>query len=157
MRDFTDILRAFAVSKENLDHLRKDALSRIDDFDELIRLERQQLITQQAFFFLLIAQFEVELNRLSSSLIERMKAQSDWRERRVWDDLEHQPDRIRNIPVPRKLALLTDKRGAVYRRIKELYDIRNRIAHGTLLTEEIDVAEVAGEIQSFAAELKGVP
>jgi hypothetical protein len=53
----------------------------------------------------------------------------------------------------RKLALLTDKRGVVYRRIKELYDIRNRIAHGTLLTEEIDVAEIARELQLFAAGL----
>jgi len=153
VKDFADILRTFVVSKENLDRLWQDALSRIDDFEELIQLERQRLITQQAFFFLLISHFDVELNRLFSSLIERMKAESDWRERRVWEDLEHHPDRIRSIPIMRKVALLTDKRGVVYRRIKELYDIRNRIAHGNLLTEEIDVAEVADEIQRFAAGL----
>lgn len=153
MKEFSYILRAYSDAKTNLDQLWQVELARIDGLDELIRLERQRLITQQAFFFLLIAQFEAELNRLAAVLIERMKQQADWRDRRVWDDLEHQPERIRNIPIMRKLALLADKRGVVYRRIKELYDIRNRIAHGTLLTEEIDVAEIADELQRFAAGL----
>lgn len=153
MKDFSDILAAYSHAKKNLDRLWQEELAELDGFDELIRLARQRLITQQAFFFLLIAQFEVELNRLAAALIDRMKQQADWRNRRVWEDLEHQPERIRNIPVMRKVALLTDKRGVVYRRIKELYDIRNRIAHGTLLTEEIDVGEIAREIQLFAAGL----
>jgi hypothetical protein len=150
VKDFVDTLRAFEISRENLDLIRQDALSRNEGPDALDRLV---LVSQQAFFILLFALFEAELNRLAAALIDRMKRQADWRDRRVWDDLEHQPERIRNIPVMRKLALLTDKRGVVYRRIKELYDIRNRIAHGTLLTEEIDVAEIAREIQLFAAGL----
>lgn len=159
MKEFSDILGAYSHAKKNLDRLWQEELpnvasaASVGGFGASLELERQRLITQQAFFFLLIAQFEAELNRLAAALIDRMKRQADWRDRRVWDDLEHQPERIRNIPVMRKLALLTDKGGVVYKRIKELYDIRNRIAHGTLLTEEIDVAEIAREIQLFAAGL----
>lgn len=156
MKDFTDILRAYSDARKTLDRLWREELPNIasvEGFGASIKLERQRLITQQAFFFLLIAQFEVELNRLSSALIERMKKQADWRDRRAWDGLEHGSDKIRNIPVMRKVALLTDKSGDVYKRIKELYHIRNLIAHGNLLTEEIDIAEVADEIQRFAAGL----
>lgn len=153
MKDFADTLRTFEISSENLDRIRQDAIVRNDNPDNVKRLDRLVLVNQQAFFILFIALFEAEMNRVAAALIDRMKRQADWRDRRVWDDLEHQPERIRSIPVMRKLALLTDKRGAVYRRIKELYDIRNRIAHGTLLTEEIDVAEVADELQLFAAGL----
>ncbi|CAO3416390.1 hypothetical protein [Azospirillum endophyticum] len=156
MKEFSDILGAYSHAKKNLDRLWQEelpSLAGVEGVSASMELERRRLITLQAFFFLLIAQFEAELNRLAAVLIDRMKRQADWRDRRVWNDLEHQPERIRNIPVMRKLALLTDKRGVVYRRIKELYDIRNRIAHGTLLTEEIDVAEVADELQRFAAGL----
>ncbi|ALG70227.1 hypothetical protein VY88_08625 [Azospirillum thiophilum] len=153
MKDFADTLRTFEISSENLDRIRQDALVFNDGPDRVKHLDRLVLVNQQAFFILFIALFEAKLNRLAAALIDRMKQQADWRDRRVLDDLEHQPERIRNIPVMRKVALLTDKRGVVYRRIKELYDIRNRIAHGTLLTEEIDVAEVADELQRFAAGL----
>lgn len=150
MKDFSYILRAYSDAKTNLDQLWQVELARIDGLDELIRLERQRLITQQAFFFLLIAQFEVELKTRSSALIERMRSQTEWRDRRAWDLLD---DKVRNMQLMQRVALLTDKGGDVYKRIKELYDIRNRIAHGTLLTEEIDVAEIADELQRFAAGL----
>lgn len=157
MKDRDGIIQAFTVSNEYFTDLGISALFSDDVLQETGRIRRMMLINSQAYFLLFFAQFESELNRLCARLIERMKAQADWKDRRVWDDLEHHPDRIRNIPVIRKVALLTDRQGAVYRRIKELYDIRNRIAHGNLLTEELDVDEVAKEIQRFAAELNEAP
>lgn len=157
MKDRDDIVQAFIVLNDHLTDLGVSGPPSDGVLEKAARIKRMMLINSQAYFLLVFAQFEAELNRLCARLIERMKAQADWKDRRVWDDLEHHPDRIRNIPVMRKVALLTDRQGAVYRRIKELYDIRNRIAHGNLLTEELDVDEVAKEIQRVAAELNEAP
>nr|WP_255542290.1 HEPN domain-containing protein [Azospirillum sp. INR13] len=150
VKDFADTLRAFEIASENLERIQQDASFWNDDPDALRRLDRLALVNQQAFFVLLFALFDAKLNTHSSALIKRMRSQTEWRDRRAWDLLD---DKVRNMQLMQRVALLTDKGGDVYKRIKELYDIRNRIAHGTLLTEEIDVAEIAREIQLFAAGL----
>ena len=52
MKDFADTLRAFEISRENLDLIRQDALSRNEGPDALDRLV---LVSPQPFFILLFA------------------------------------------------------------------------------------------------------
>ena len=152
MKYFEDVVPAFEITNIYIPHWSltlddSDAPERIQERDRLIA------VNANAYLLLMIGQLEVEINRLAADLIKQMKEQAEWKDRRVWDDLEHRPEKIRQIGIMRKVALLTDKSGAVYKRIKALYETRNDIAHGDLLTEIPDVAETAKDIERIVAEL----
>ncbi len=122
-----------------------------------MELETRKLINAQAYFTLLFSQLEAEVNSLCRTLIDHMQAQPDWMERRAWDIIDHREDRLRSLAFLKRVALLTDKGGPVYKRIKDLYEARNKIAHGELLAELPDVTEVTKDIQHIAEQLKGAP
>ncbi|MBK1839320.1 hypothetical protein JHL17_18070 [Azospirillum sp. YIM B02556] len=156
MKHFKDVVTAFEVANTYIPHW---SLT-LDDSDSSERVqERDRLIAvnANAYLALLIGQLEVEINRLCQELIRERRASSSWEQRRAWDILDAADDRIRNIPFLNRVALLTDKGGTVYKRAKQLYETRNKIAHGDLLTESLDVAEIAKDIERIAVSLKGVP
>lgn len=152
MKDFSDIVGGFKA-------IREDLRSRWVDAGASGResAERWIVINDWAYFSLLFAQLEAEVNRRCADLIRHKRGQADWAERRAWDILDHREDRIRSISFLNRVALLTDSRGPVYKRVQELYQARNRIAHGELPAETLDVAEIAKDIQDIAEQLKGVP
>lgn len=156
MKHFKDVVTAFEIANTYIPHW---SLT-LDNFDRSERVqERDRLIAvnANAYLALLIGQLEVEINRLCQELIRERRSSSTWEQRRAWDILDAADDRIRNIPFLNRVALLTDKGGMVYKRAKQLYETRNKIAHGDLLTESLDVAEIAKDIERIAVSLKGVP
>lgn len=156
MRHFAEIVNVFEELNDDFDRAIEEA--GVDQNYQLyLDFEGQKRINAQAYFMLMFPQLESEVNRLCEELIRHMQTQAGWAERRAWDILDHREDRIRNIRFLNRVALLTDKGGTVYKRVKELYEARNRIAHGELLAEALDVAEIAKELRSIAAQLKGVP
>jgi len=154
MRHFKEVVEVFENVDGDFDGVIEEAMADQDARFHL-KMEGQKHINAQAYFMLLFSQLESEVNRLCEELIRHMQTRADWAERRAWDILEHREDRIRNIRFLNRIALLTDKGGTVYKRVKELYEIRNKIAHGGLLTESLDVAEIAKDIERIAAQLKG--
>lgn len=156
MKHFDDVVTAFEIANTYIPHW---SLT-LDDSDDPERVqERDRLIAvnANAYSLLLFSQLEAEVNQLCLDLIRRRRASPVWAERRAWDILEHSDDRLRSIPFLNRVALLTDKGGTVYKRVKELYEIRNKIAHGDLQIESLDVAQTAKDIERIAVSLKGVP
>lgn len=156
MKHFDDVVTAFEIANTYIPHW---SLT-LDDSDDPERAqERDRLIAvnANAYSLLLFSQLEAEVNQLCQDLIRQRRASPVWAERRAWDILEHSDDRLRSIPFLNRVALLTDKGGTVYKRVKELYEIRNKIAHGDLQIESLDVAQIAKDIERIAVSLKGVP
>lgn len=156
MKHFDDVVTAFEIANTYIPHW---SLT-LDDCDDPERVqERDRLIAvnANAYSLLLFSQLEAEVNQLCQDLIRQRRASPIWAERRAWDILEHSDDRLRSIPFLNRVALLTDKGGTVYKRVKELYEIRNKIAHGDLQIESLDVAQIAKDIERIAVSLKGVP
>ncbi|QJE74623.1 hypothetical protein HHL28_17540 [Aerophototrophica crusticola] len=111
-----------------------------------------------AYAILYFAQFEALVNELVERAIQGGKTSGDAAIRRVWgvmDDRNRQT--VTNMPFLDRVALLLDKGDALYGKVKELYQRRNAIAHGSRLLEEIDVTELAVTLDGIAARLQGAP
>ena len=60
----------------------------------------------------------------------------------------YNPDdrRLSGLSFENRLTLVVEKGSDEWRRTMQFYNVRNQIAHGTLLSDRIDVS---GEIQEF--------
>ncbi len=154
MRHFDNVLSAYRAAAADLDRRFLEAFFGEDGAPRLGDVELWSRISSQAYFALLFSQLETEINELCGALIRHRRSGDDWMERRAWEILGQRD--VRNIHFMDRVALLTRKGGTVYNRIKELYDTRNKIAHGDLLTESLDVADIAKDIERIAVQLKGV-
>ncbi|HEY0833404.1 MAG TPA: hypothetical protein VGE72_05785 [Azospirillum sp.] len=114
-----------------------------------------------AYFVLLWSQVEVEINRLCDELVRRKRSEPAWDTHRAWDLIGEHGPAGQKLRGPRDLmdrvALLCKKGGRVYNRLNELYRKRSRIAHGEILLDELDTAEVAAELEELIGELKATP
>lgn len=156
MRHYDDVFAALKLADDRFDSLGVEFLLEVEGAHELEAAVRWSQINEQAYFLLLFSQFEAEVNRICGELIRYNQSHANWIERRCWDILDaSSEERMRNLNFLKRVALLTDKGGPVYKRVKELYDTRNRIAHGDLLARTLDVTEIAKEIQRIAEQLKG--
>lgn len=151
MKYFHDVVAAFTITNADSDQRTLKAIAGNADVSLLEELLRNSTINGQAYFVLLFTQLETEVNRLCEDAIWSGRNLPDWTQRRAWDVLGQKD--VRNIHFMDRVALLTDKGRTVYKLIKELYDTRNKIAHGDLLTEIPDVAETAKDIERIVAEL----
>ncbi len=57
----------------------------------------------------------------------------------------------------RRLALLTDKGSPDYATVRELYEDRNAIAHGSLVETKPNVKVVATILSGILSRLEGIP
>lgn len=114
-----------------------------------------------AYFVMLWSQAEIEINRLCDELVRRKRSEADWDTQRAWDLIGEHGPAGQKLRGPRDLmdrvALLCKKGGRVYNRLNELYRKRSRIAHGEILLDELDTAEVAAELEELIGELKATP
>lgn len=157
MKYFDDVAAAFKATDADIDQRILRAVEYKARSSSFQAIERWDTVNRLAYFLLLFSQLEAEVNQLCQDLIRQRRASPVWAERRAWDILEHSDDRLRSIPFLNRVALLTDKGGTVYKRVKQLYEIRNKIAHGDLQIESLDVAQIAKDIERIAVSLKGVP
>ena len=141
-------LRAIAASYERIDgfledlHEQHDAAGEIDEHDRVAR-ERDN---DQAYFVLVWGQLETDIDNACRDAIRHTQSHGDWRYRRAW--AIHNPDerRLSGLSFENRLTLVIDRESDEWRRTMQFYNVRNRIAHGRLLSERIDVF---GEIQEF--------
>ena len=109
-----------------------------------------RLVNDQAYFVVLFAQFEDQVNARVKRLVQRRSAAPRWTSRRLWDTVN--PERM---PFMNRVALLTDKGGADYQRIRELYELRCRIAHGTIHTTlPTTIATYASDLRALSTRLR---
>lgn len=154
MKHFDDVTAVFRLIDAHFEQRMIDALLGDGGIPGYDTLEAQRRINAQAYFALLFSQLEAEANSLCGDLIGHMQAQPASRDRRAWDIIDDK--NIRGLHFMKRVALLTTKGGTVYKRVKELYDTRNSIAHGDLLSDSLDLTPIAEEMQDIAAQLKDV-
>ena len=105
------------------------------------RIADERRINEQAYFVLAWGQLEADIDEACKGVIGEGRRNADWRigARRACS--ENLRMSFRN-----RLTLVSEEGSDDRNLIMELYKVRNRIAHGTFLSEGIDVS---GIIQDF--------
>ncbi len=142
-------LQAIAASYERLDGFLGDLRDGHDaagKADERDRVVREQEFNDQAWFVLAWGQLETDIDDACRDVIRHAQSREDWRYRRVWSLYDPDDRRLSGLSFENRLTLVLEKGSSEWKRTMQLYNVRNQIAHGTLLSERIDVS---GEIQEF--------
>ena len=135
-------LRAIAAAYERVDNHFDDLRDRFDasgDEAERDRVEREQRLNDQAWFVLAWGQLEADVDDACENAIRQGRLQADWRHRRPWSLYDPENPRL---SFRNRLRLVLDETSDEWRRTDEHYRVRNDIAHGTLLSQRIDVSSV---------------
>lgn len=153
MKDFDDVLGAYFAGRTGFPVQDPPAASS-GPGDEPAK--KSDMIHAQAYYVLLVAQFEAAVNERVSALIAEGRAASDPGVRRLWDVFEKRAIRNEpaNLPFEDRLALLTDRGAHHVRDAVEIYRKRNSIAHGKWVDEALDIAEVAAKLRTVADSLQ---
>ena len=141
------MIAALYVEVDNmLDAIRAKAAS--DDRPAVQRIERKLRVNDQAYFVLAWGQIEEAIDGACRAAIRRGQALSGWRNRRAW--MLYNPDepRLSGLRFEDRAALVLERGGTPnhFATAMRHYNVRNQIAHGTLLSERIDVSTV---VQDF--------
>jgi len=92
---------------------------------------------------MLFACFEGRVTALCHRLVAPRRHQRSWRRRRLWDTVD-----VDRLHFMRKTALLVEKGGTHYNKIRDLYEIRCSIAHGK--PERVGPLDLPFEYQEIA-------
>ena len=138
MKDLPAIAALYTEVDNFLDGLR-DAASRApgDTIEQKLR------INDQAYFVLAWGQLEGAIDDACRRAIEKGRSHRDWRQQRSWSLYNPQDRRLSGLRFEDRTAFVRDTEGREYALAMQHYNIRNQIAHGTLLPQRIDVTAVA--------------
>lgn len=142
-------LTAIAGSYERIDGFLADLREQHDVAGEVNEREgvaRQQELNDQAWFVLAWGQLETDIDDACREAIRHAQSHGDWRSRRAWSLYDPDDRRLSGLSFENRLTLVLEKGSSEWKRTMQLYSVRNQIAHGTLLSERIDVSS---EIQEF--------
>ncbi len=89
---------------------------------------------------------EADIEEACREAIRHAQTHGDWRYRRAWSLYNPDDRRLSGLSFEIRLTLVFEKGSGECRRTMQLYNFRNRIAHGALLSERIDVLSA---IQDF--------
>ena len=87
-------------------------------------------------------QLEADIDEACREAIRHGRASDDWRYRRAWTLYNPDDRRLSGLSFESRLTLVLEKGSAGWKRIMQLYSVRNQIAHGSLLSDRIDVPSV---------------
>jgi hypothetical protein len=153
-----DLAALVALYAELDRHLEADrsAAARLNDRVGVERAARKQRLNEQAYFLICWGQLETEIDNACRASIRTRQDSSNWAERRAWDLYNPDDKRLSGLAFEDRAALVLDKqagRGSPWALVMSYYALRNRIAHGTLHPDGIDIAEVANDFYKVLAAL----
>ena len=109
-------------------------------------------LNDQAYFVLLFSKLEEHINKECQKLILRKRNLRHWKSRRRWDNIEiTQLDRITFMD---RVSYLVDRQSHHFRDIKDLYEIRCKIAHGGVYTNPIHIPGYVNKFYNLITTLK---
>ena len=149
-------LEAVAAAYERVDlHLRslRDAGDGVGGEPAAGSAERERSINDQAYFVLAWGQLEADIEEACREAIRAGRSHEDWRYRRAWSLYNPEDRRLSGLSFENRLTLVLEKDGDDWKRTMELYNVRNQIAHGTLLSARIDMARVIGDFFRIQSSL----
>ena len=106
------------------------------------RIDQDQMINDQAYFVLAWGQLEADIEEACREAIRDGQSYEDWRYRRAWSLYNPDDRRLSGLSFENRLTLVLEKGSDDWKRTMQLYNVRNQIAHGTLLSDRIDMARV---------------
>ena len=142
-------LHAIAGSYERIDGFLEELRERHDaagETDERDRVAREQELNDQAYFVLAWGQLEADIDEACRDTIRHGQSHDDWRNRRAWSLYNPDDRRLSGLRFENRLTLVLARDSDEWTRTMQFYNVRNRIAHGTLRSERIDVSD---EIREF--------
>ena len=142
-------LQAIAAVYEQIDlHLQglRDREEAAGEEGEQDRVAQEQTINDQAYFVLAWGQLEADIEEACRDAIRDGQSHEDWRYRRAWSLYNPDDRRLSGLSFENRLTLVLEKGSDDWKRTMQLYNVRNQIAHGTLLSDRIDMTSV---IQDF--------
>ena len=142
-------LQAIVTSYERIDRFLgnlRDSCAAAGEDDERDRVARERELNDQAWFVLAWGQLETEIGDACRDAIRHAQSHEDWRYRRAWSLYNPDDRRLSGLSFENRLTLVLEKGSGEWKRAMQFYNVRNQIAHGTLLSERIDVSS---EIQEF--------
>ena len=138
-------LRAIAAVYEQVDlHLQslRDTEDRAGEDPAPEPVDEEQRINDQAYFVLAWGQLEADIEEACREAIREGQSHEDWRHRRAWSLYNPDDRRLSGLSFENRLTLVIEKGSEDWKRTMELYNVRNQIAHGALLSGGIDMASV---------------
>ncbi len=150
MKDLPAIAALYTEVDNFLDSLR-DAASRAPGD----AIEQKLRINDQAYFVLAWGQLESAIDDACRRAIDKGRNQRDWRQRRSLSLYNPQDRRLSGLRFEDRAALVLnpETEGREYALAMQHYNIRNQIAHGTLLPQRIDVTAVVEQFFVIQAAL----
>ena len=142
-------LQAIATVYEQIDlHLQsqRDVADRAGEDPAPDAVDDEQRINDQAYFVLAWGQLEAEIEDACREAIREGQSHEDWRHRRAWSLYNPEERRLSGLSFENRLTLVVEKGSDDWKRTMQLYNVRNQIAHGDLLSGRIDMERV---IQDF--------
>ncbi|MCY4239657.1 MAG: hypothetical protein OXC54_10425 [Rhodospirillaceae bacterium] len=149
MSDLNAIAALFQHIENSLEDLRErhDAANEANERD---RIERWQKLNEQAYFVLAWGQLEADIDDACRHAIRHGKAHDDWRCRRAWSAYDEENPRL---SFRNRLMLVLDRNSEEWKRILELYKVRNQIAHGDLRHAGINLPTVIEDFHRIQSSL----
>ena len=138
-------LEAIAAVYEQMDlHLRSSRETEDTTGEEPVPdpVDREQRINDQAYFVLAWGQLEADIEEACREAIRKGQSYRDWRHRRAWSLYNPEDRRLSGLSFENRLTLVLEKGSDNWKRAMELYNVRNQVAHGTLLSARIDMERV---------------
>ena len=116
-------------------------------------VDEEQRINDQAYFVLAWGQLEADIEEACREAIREGQSHEDWRHRRAWSLYNPDDRRLSGLSFENRLTLVLEKGGDDWKRTMELYNVRNQIAHGALLSARIDMERVIGDFFRIQSSL----
>lgn len=116
-------------------------------------ITHKQQINDQAYFVLAWGQLEADVVETCRETIRRAQQDTDWRARRAWALYDPENRQLSGLSFENRLSLVLEKGTDNWRKTMRLYNVRNQIAHGTLLSERIEVSNVIQDFYDIQSSL----
>lgn len=152
MTDLQTIATLYEEIDNALESLRGRGPTAVND-SEPDPITRKQQINDQAYFVLAWGQLEADVVETCRETIRNAQQDSDWRARRAWALYDPANRRLSGLSFENRLSLVLERDTGNWRRTMQLYSVRNQIAHGTLLSERIDVSTVIQDFYDILSSL----
>lgn len=149
MSNLQEIAALYEKIDNHFDDLR-DRFAGAVDMTGRDRVEKEQRINDQAYFVLAWGQLEADVDDACQGVIESGRSQEDWRYRRPWS--LYNPENPR-LSFKNRLRLVLRENSEEWQLAVNHYSVRNEIAHGTLLSERIDVSSVMRDFERIQSSL----
>ena len=151
MKDLATIEATYSKIDGALEQQR-DTATAAGDRTAASHVEQRQRINDQAYFVLCWGQLELEINTRCRNAIRRRWKSRQWQTRRGWDLYNPDDDRLSGLSFENRTALILDRKagpGSPWARVMRHYQVRNQIAHGTLLAQRIDVSATVADFYTI--------